>query len=140
MAGVTNRPPKGQPDALAKQRRDFVLAQIQKLSAAFRVELTEETQAIYLSKLIGIPPTRLAVAIDRTIDVWDKASMMPTLNFIMFQASHAAIAAKPDDWYKLEAIKEQRFITSGDPEAEVEARRAEFRRMRDEVLAGMKNL
>lgn len=56
---------------------------LEKLAAAFRVELSKETLAAYLEVLVARSPEVLQVAFQRTITEWNEASKMPPLAFII---------------------------------------------------------
>lgn len=62
---------------------DYFLGFIHKIAAAFSVELSEATQAIYLERLRRISSSQIQIAASRTIEEWNKASQMPPLAFIL---------------------------------------------------------
>lgn len=75
-----------------KLQNEFLLALINKLAAAFRVELSEATQAVYLQVLQEAPIVDphaeclakcLRTSIDDVICSWEKPSLMPTPAFIL---------------------------------------------------------
>lgn len=71
---VMTLPPKPQPD--------YLLELLREIAAAFRVDLSEATLAVYLGKLSKYPWSHLEIAKDRTIEQWPEASKMPTIKFI----------------------------------------------------------
>lgn len=86
---LQKRPSRVGPEKL---QNEFLLALINKLAAAFRVELSEATQAIYLQVLHEAPIHDLHLeclskclrdSIDDVIATWEKPSMMPTPAFIL---------------------------------------------------------
>lgn len=59
--------PNGNNAKHARPGKDFYLALIHKLAAAMRVDLTMETQLVYLEQLSMCDPNRIELAINRTI-------------------------------------------------------------------------
>lgn len=62
-----NRKLKRNNDAHVKPHSAFLLVWLDKLAAAYRQEITEETQAMYLQNLSDLQPSRLAEAFNRAI-------------------------------------------------------------------------
>lgn len=94
--------------------------------------LTEAQQAVYMENLQGYPSEALRLAIDWTIQQWDKPCIAPSVAFILHRV-HAAVeqirqeqARVSEERAKLEAVKEARFLGSADPEGDVERRRQWF--------------
>ena len=67
-------------------KTERVCSAILKISVAFNVALSKETQAIYLSELIHLSDPELASATTATIREWPESSKMPPLNFILTRA------------------------------------------------------
>jgi|SRR5262252_3292894 len=61
----------------------LVLASIAKIASAVNVSLPEGTIAVYLERLISLSPERLIQAVNRTIDDWRMAGLMPPIPFIL---------------------------------------------------------
>ena len=73
----TNR--NGQP----KPANDYYLGWIHKIAAAFSVELSEATQAVYLERLTKLSGEQMRTAGERTIEEWAKSCQMPPLAFML---------------------------------------------------------
>jgi hypothetical protein len=71
-----------------------LLALLLKLAAAFRVEMSEATQAVYLETLSTHPVSQVEQAVKRTIAEWDKPSLMPTLAFILARLVNSQLEAE----------------------------------------------
>lgn len=78
----------------AKLQSDYVLEWLNKLAAGFRVELSEETQAIYLAELCPLPQDRLERAMSRTLREWMRPSQMPPLGFILERLDNSQLEAE----------------------------------------------
>src|SRR5262245_62108882 len=72
--------------APSTQKIDFVLAWIVKISSAANVELSEQTQAVYLEYLMRLTDEQLACAGRLTIEEWTEPSKMPPIPFIVERA------------------------------------------------------
>ena len=83
MDSTANPQKKQRPDARRKPAQGYLLESLRRIAAAFRVELSEETQGIYLNELAPFPQASLDEAVGRTIREWTEASKMPTLHFIL---------------------------------------------------------
>src|SRR5206468_4173221 len=117
MTNETLRPrQKAKIPAPAKPEIGYVLDYLRKVAAAFRVELSEATQEVYVEVLMEYPKEAVTIALKRTIREWPEASKMPVPAFILERIHQAqarkiheplARADKPPGWSQEEA---RRFI------------------------------
>ncbi len=66
-----------------KPHDDYYLGWIVKIAAATNVKLGEATLAVYLERLRQLSAEQITTAANRTIEEWNKPSMMPPLAFIL---------------------------------------------------------
>ncbi len=109
-----------------KRESAYLLALLRKIAAAFRVDLSEATTAIYLEQLSQCPRVVLDAAIDRTICEWAEASKMPPLKFILDRVrdensrpqlindarrilDRYKVSDKPPDWEPMSAEQLEEF-------------------------------
>src|SRR5262245_35256672 len=71
-----------------------LLEWIKKLAAAFRVELTEETLAVYVEQLLPYKQESLEFAFRQCIHEWDKPSLMPPIAFLLERATRISMQAE----------------------------------------------
>ena len=100
-----------------KPEIEYLLGYLRKMAAAFRVELSEATQEVYVEVLMEYPKDAVTTAFKRTIREWPEASKMPVPAFILERIHQAqarkasepplARADKPPGWSPEEA---RRFI------------------------------
>ena len=119
MTNETTRPlrQKAKTPVPAKPEIGYVLDYLRKVAAAFRVELSEATQEVYVEVLMEYSKEAVTIAMKRTIREWPEASKMPVPAFILERIHQAQTrnvseplgirADKPPDWSQEEA---RRFI------------------------------
>lgn len=66
-----------------KPHPDYYVGWILKIAAAFNVEISEATQAVYLERLLKLTGEQMSRAGSKTIEEWTEASKMPPLAFIL---------------------------------------------------------
>lgn len=101
--------PKPSKSKHSKQRKDSVLVGVLKIAAAANVSLEEATQAVYVERLLELDGNAFMVAVTRTIDDWDRPSLMPPLPFILARSGaspqlqaeqdYAAVMKTFEGWY-----------------------------------------
>jgi hypothetical protein len=74
---------KTNSNATPRPHNDYFIGWILKIAAAMNVELAEATQAVYLERLRQLSAEQMKTAANRTIEEWNKPSMMPPLAFIL---------------------------------------------------------
>lgn len=87
-----------------KPRSDFVLGLILEIAAAATVEISEETQAIYLRELSTLSDEALKQAARRTIREWPEASKMPPIAFILARAQENQQVLAEAAWETLQKL------------------------------------
>ncbi len=126
-----------------KPHDDYYLGFILKIAAAFTVDLTEATQAIYLERLRKLSSVQIQTATNRTIEEWGKSCQMPTLAYILdrcgayqevaitmptfkqLQERHGVSKAEIAEWLEAgkEAQREYYAKLEADPKWQAEAER-----------------
>ncbi len=77
---------KARTTSTATQHRDYVHGLILRMASAANVELTEDSQAVYLEQLVTLKPEAIQQAAQRTVREWDRPNMMPPIAFILKRA------------------------------------------------------
>ncbi len=67
----------------SKHHAEYLLASIRKIAAAFNVELSEATQAVYMEFLAPLSEENIYNATSKTILEWKEPSKMPPPIFIL---------------------------------------------------------
>jgi len=97
-------------NATPRQHDDYFLSWILKIAAAVTVELSKESQLVYLERLRQLSADEIRQAATLTIEDWALPCQMPPLPFILARAARQpgdeapAILArddKPPDWIEL---------------------------------------
>jgi hypothetical protein len=95
---------KAKPIETARQRSGYALGLILKVAAAASVEISEETQAVYLEQLAACSPEALTEGVRRTIREWDKPHMMPPLAFILARTVENAQVLAEAAWETVQRL------------------------------------
>jgi hypothetical protein len=92
------------PTEHKKQQRVHYADSINKIASAANVELPEATIVVYLERLLQLTPEQLAEATRRTIEEWDRPSMMPPLKFILDRAGNNPKLEAEKAWERWERL------------------------------------
>lgn len=95
---------KQKPTATVKPRSDYVLGLILRIAAAATVEISEETQAVYLDELSSLSDAALEQAARRTIREWSEPHKMPPIAFILARGQENTQVLAEAAWETLQKL------------------------------------